>query len=223
LGFIGSKNEAQEIKEKLKNFIKDRLDMELSEEKTLITHAATESARFLNYEIIVPIANSRVTSEKSGNKRRALNGKPQLIMPEDVQKSLLNKYSKAGKAIQRPELYGNADYDIIMTYKTELLGIYNYYCMANNVSKLYEVKTFMYWSLVHTLANKYKTSENKILRKYRVKKGKKRLECIEVKVERTGKKPLVATFGEIQLCYNGKYLIKTDNRETKLTPESRVQ
>ena len=48
LGFVGTKEEAEEIKQRLSVFLKEELKLELSEAKTLITHAKTETARFLN-------------------------------------------------------------------------------------------------------------------------------------------------------------------------------
>ena len=47
LGFIGPKAEAEEIREKLARFLRETLALELNREKTLITHARTEAARFL--------------------------------------------------------------------------------------------------------------------------------------------------------------------------------
>ena len=49
LGFVGPKEEAEEIKQRLRTFLQEELRLELSEAKTLITHAKTETARFLNY------------------------------------------------------------------------------------------------------------------------------------------------------------------------------
>ena len=54
LGFTGPKAEAEEIKRRLAQFLHDDLKLELSETKTLITHARTSAARFLGYEIIDP-------------------------------------------------------------------------------------------------------------------------------------------------------------------------
>src|SRR6266699_2650104 len=51
LGFVGPRSEAEEIKQKLEAFLRDHLKLELSRTKTLITHARTEKARFLGYEI----------------------------------------------------------------------------------------------------------------------------------------------------------------------------
>ena len=46
LGFIGPKAEAGQIKESLETFLRDNLKLELSKEKTLITHAASQAAKF---------------------------------------------------------------------------------------------------------------------------------------------------------------------------------
>jgi retron-type reverse transcriptase len=51
LGFDGPKEEAEAIKNQIAEFLRDHLKLELSPEKTLITHARTEKARFLGYEI----------------------------------------------------------------------------------------------------------------------------------------------------------------------------
>jgi len=51
LSFAGPKNEAEEIRDRLRLFLRETLKLELSEEKTLITHAVTKAARFLGYEL----------------------------------------------------------------------------------------------------------------------------------------------------------------------------
>jgi group II intron reverse transcriptase/maturase len=46
LGFAGPKHEAAQIKSRIGQFLRDELKLELSESKTLITHATTGAARF---------------------------------------------------------------------------------------------------------------------------------------------------------------------------------
>src|SRR2546423_3026202 len=70
LGFVGTYQEAREIKQKIKRWLQDNLGLELSEEKTLITHATKEKARFLGYEIVTQHADDRI--DKQG--QRAING-----------------------------------------------------------------------------------------------------------------------------------------------------
>jgi retron-type reverse transcriptase len=47
-GFAGPRQEAEEIKHQLGQFLRDTLKLEMSREKTLITHTGSEKARFLN-------------------------------------------------------------------------------------------------------------------------------------------------------------------------------
>ncbi len=64
IGFAGPKAEAEEIKQRLAQFLKDELRLELSQEKTLITHARTSAARFLGYEITVTQDDRRQGRER---------------------------------------------------------------------------------------------------------------------------------------------------------------
>src|SRR5947209_14190003 len=54
LGFIGPKDEAEYIRARVGDFLREDLGLELSPEKTLITHAGTGYARFLGYDIGTP-------------------------------------------------------------------------------------------------------------------------------------------------------------------------
>jgi group II intron reverse transcriptase/maturase len=80
LGFIGPKEEAQKIKEQLRGYLAEILKLELSEEKTLLTHVRTERARFLGYEITRFHDDTR--HDKDG--RRSINGDISLQIPKDV-------------------------------------------------------------------------------------------------------------------------------------------
>ena len=76
LGFIGPKAEAEEIKAKLAGFLRETLRLELSQPKTLITHARSQPARFLGYDIIVQHNNTKRTGGQ-----RMTNGKIALKVP----------------------------------------------------------------------------------------------------------------------------------------------
>jgi group II intron reverse transcriptase/maturase len=69
LGFAGPKHEAEEIKSKIQAFLREQLRLELSQSKTLITHATSQAARFLGYEIRAQHADTKITAH-----RRAVNG-----------------------------------------------------------------------------------------------------------------------------------------------------
>ncbi len=56
IGVIGSKEDSKKIKEDIKNFLETQLKLELSDEKTLITHSK-KAAKFLGYEVLVNRSN----------------------------------------------------------------------------------------------------------------------------------------------------------------------
>src|SRR5207249_982962 len=80
LGFVGTYQEAQEIKQKIKGWLRNNLGLELSDEKMLITHATKERARFLGYEIVTQHTDDKI--DKLG--RRSINGAIALRVPADV-------------------------------------------------------------------------------------------------------------------------------------------
>ena len=77
-GFAGPKAEAEEIKQRLTQFMRDDLHLELSGEKTLITHARTGAAKFLGYEI---------TTQHNTSGRKNVNGVIGLRVPRAVIKA----------------------------------------------------------------------------------------------------------------------------------------
>ena len=74
-GFADARHEAKAIKTALAGYLPDSLKLTLSDEKTLITQASTEAARFLGYDIVNQQDNSMPTAQ-----RRSINGL--LIAPQ---------------------------------------------------------------------------------------------------------------------------------------------
>jgi group II intron reverse transcriptase/maturase len=205
LGFTGPKSEAEEIKQQLRTFLREELKLELSEEKTLITHARSGAARFLGYEITVRQANRKRTKNRaSGTKRRSINGHIGLRVPRAVLVEKCNRYKKHNKVMHRTELLNESDYTIISTYQLEFQGIANYYQLAYNMHTLHYLRWVMDQSLTKTLARKHQTSVQHICDQYKAElvvegviyKG------LRVVVPRAGKKPLVATWGGIPLRWD---------------------
>ena len=114
LGFIGPKAEAEAIKDQLAAFLRDKLALELSAEKTLITHARTRAARFLGYEILVQHSDSKTTGG-----RRSVNGTIALRVPLDVIKAKCAPYRRRGKPWHRSGLVNLDDHDIVRIYAAE--------------------------------------------------------------------------------------------------------
>jgi hypothetical protein len=199
LGFAGPIAEAEQIKEQLKVFLRGNLKLELSEEKTLITHAHSQAARFLGYEIAIQHADDKHTQGK-----RSINGSVQLRIPAKFIEDKSALYMKDNKPIQRPELINDADYSIVAHYQSEYRGYVQYYKLAQNIARLKKVHWTMWLSLLKTLANKHKTTVAKIKARYHrtVKLPHGLRKCIVVTAPREGKKPLVARFGGIPLKRN---------------------
>lgn len=168
----------------------------MSEEKTFITHAMTEKARFLNYEIGYIQADSATSKTKAGYTRRTANGKLWFSIPKDVITRWIGKVSKNEKVKQRAELLNVSDYDIIRTYETELQGLINYYSLAHNMNQRMNYLRYTWeTSLLKTLSNKNKVKMSVAIRKYKRYTSEDGRKIVGVTVERTGKKPLITTFG----------------------------
>ena len=168
LGFIGPYAEATEVKEKIAQFLQT-IKLTLSAEKTLITHAKTERARFLGYDIHIAQDNNQLKGDKQNKqpKQRSINGRPIFNVPPEVTKAWCKRHTKDGAITHRPALLACSDYEITKTYGMELQGLVNYYQFAHDVSRLYKVKYHMMTSLVMTIANKHKQSTTWVYRKYK--------------------------------------------------------
>jgi group II intron reverse transcriptase/maturase len=199
LGFSGPRKEAEQIKAQLTEFLRDQLKLELSQEKTLITHARTGAARFLGYEIISQDADDKQCRKV---RRRCINGAPGLKIPVEVIRTKCSKYMRRGKPIQRAERLSDSDFTIVAQYQAEYRGVVQYYLRAFNVHRLWKLYRVMKLSLARTLADKHRSSVGKVMRKYQkvVPTPHGTLKALEVIQPRgADRKPLVARFGGIEL------------------------
>jgi group II intron reverse transcriptase/maturase len=196
LGFAGPKTEAEEIKQRLGAFLQDELKLELSQEKTLITHARTGAARFLGYEITIQHNDSKTT-----RRRRTVNGQVALRVPMDVIKSKSAPYLRRGKPAKQTALQNGNDYTIVAAFGATYRGIVQYYLLAGDVYRLHKLRWVMETSMLKTLAGKHRSSMSKMAVKHKTKiqtpNGLRT--CFEARIERDGRQPLVARFGEIPL------------------------
>ena len=213
LGFIGPKAEAEKIKDQLAMFLRDELKLELSAEKTLITHARSHPARYLGYAIVVQHGDSKITGGQ-----RSANGKVALHVPQDVIKAKCAPYRRHGKPWHRSAMQNLDDYDIVKTYGAEYRGIVQYYLLANDVWRLTRLRTDAETSMLKTLAAKHQSTVTKMAARYRAKietpLGLRK--CFEARIERHGKRPLVARFGGIPLVRN-KWAALTDHQPRPVT------
>jgi group II intron reverse transcriptase/maturase len=224
LAFIGPKEEAEEIKQQLRTFLLEELKLKLSEEKTLVTHARSQSAKFLGYEITTLQSNSKQYRDKNGRKNRRINGNIGFRVPQAVVQEKCKRYLRRNKPIHRAELLNESDYTIVVTYQLEYRGIVNYYRMAYNLHTLQKLKWVMEISLAKTLARKHQMSVSKVYRKYKANldiQGKM-YKGLQVTVPREGKKPLVATWGGIPLIWDVNASIE-DQTQTRWGNRSELE
>jgi len=197
LGFAGPRREAEQIKTRIQAFLREELKLELSESKTLITHAVRQAARFLGYEIRTQHADAKITSG-----RRSVNARIGLFVPRDVIRQRCARYMRKGKPAQLGALLHDTDHSIVAKYASEYRGLVQYYLLAQDVFRLEKLRWVTETSMLKTLAGKHRSSVNKMAAKHKTvidtPEGKRT--CFQVVVPRDrGRKPLVATFGGIPL------------------------
>ena len=175
LGVIGSKEDALRIKEDIKSFLSENLALELSEEKTLITHTG-KSAKFLGYEITVT-RNNHQRRDVQGRLRRTYGKRVRLNVSMATLRDKLLEYGameiklRNGKEVWKSKcrsgLIFNDDLEILDRYNRETVGFCNYYLIANNCVVLHNFRYIMEYSMYKTFAGKYRSTVRKINKKYR--------------------------------------------------------
>lgn len=175
IGIVGSKELATEIREKAGDFLRGELKLELSVEKTKITHC-TGRAKFLGF--LMGNTNYKNTM------RRKIRGARGHAHPRRTNTSLIRLWidreemlrtlrserfikTKNGRdfAISKRS-YVHLDPDeMVKRYNAIKRGWRNYYRPAMNVRVLGYVDYLMRFSLAKTLAQKYRTSMTEQFRK----------------------------------------------------------
>src|SRR6266566_3076569 len=186
IGVIGSHELAEETKDKVGKFLKDRLALTLSQEKTKITNARTEEAEFLGYRIRKGRGRDtqKVTVSTNGSgrqfKRRSTGMEVVLKAPVD---KLIKRLSQKGFCDGRGTPKHKAGWtvldedQIVSLYSSINRGIQEYYRPADNWPEMQRVQYILKYSLAKTLALKKKTSITGVMRgrdisvQVRTKKG----------------------------------------------------
>ena len=177
IGVIGSKVDAKQVKADVGQFIRQQLLLELSQEKTLITHGS-DFAQFLSFQITTSTEQNS-TRAKAGYIKRSYTGRIKLYVPKE--KWLKRLLSYGALKIQYDKNNGNKeiwepicrfglrnldDLEILNQYNAEIRGLYNYYRIAHNATVLNNFLYVMKYSMYKTFAGKYRTSMRKIIQKY---------------------------------------------------------
>jgi hypothetical protein len=170
--------------------------LELSQEKTLITHARSQRARFLGYDITVRHDNTKLTGG-----HRSANGGIVLKVPPDVIKAQCARYRQHGKPWHRPELQNLDDYNIVRIYGAEYQGVVNCYLLAQDIFRLSTLWWNAVTSMLKTLGAKHHSTVSKMAARYKAKVETRNglRTCFEARRHREGKEDLIARSGGIIL------------------------
>jgi len=173
LGIWGSKKDAIKIREKIETFLKEKLDLELSIEKTKITHASKEKVQFLGYDIYSPTPKELFFA-KSNVKKRASHMSIYIDAPYNklkeqfIDENIL--VEKNGKwlinAVTHWLNYNHAE--ILYRYNWMINGYLNYYSHVNNFDIFHKLIGFVLrHSCAITLGRKLKLrSRKKVFKKF---------------------------------------------------------
>jgi group II intron reverse transcriptase/maturase len=166
LGFMGPKAEAEAIKEAIGAYLQSTLKLSMNTEKTLITHARTQYAKFLGYAVSVYHANDKISLDRN-IKRRSINGQIRLGIPYGLVDEHIQRYQRKGKIVGDNTLIAHSDAHIIDAFQSRFRGLSEYYKYAVDRNHLNKLQHEMEISLIKTLAGKFRTSASDIYRKYR--------------------------------------------------------
>lgn len=171
IGLIGPRQLAVDIKNQVETFIKERLNLELNQEKTLIT-PFSKGIRFLGAIITRGGRAAPPPKEKPittlGKKRKGIISRvtPRLSFHAPI-RTLLDRlvlrgyarWSRSANRIIATALRDMVNQDhrtILQLYNSVIRGLMEYYSFADNRKSLGTVVHLLKWSCALTLALKYK-------------------------------------------------------------------
>ena len=168
IGIIGSKADAQAVKVWLSEYLKVELKLELSPEKTVITHV-DDRVRFLGYDIKRWSGERRkkVRTKHGVVIKRTCTQHLALLLPRDKCATFAKKYGRmqGWYGQSRGRLLHLSELEIMMTFNAEIRGFMNFYAMADNLTS---VGANILWltttSFLRTVADKRKSSLKKVAR-----------------------------------------------------------
>lgn len=139
IGLIGSKADALEFKQKLTEFLRTELQLELSTEKTLITNAK-DRVRFLGYDIKRWRSRKRLRFRSSQGviTKRTSTYQLALLMPRDKCISFTQRFGNPAtwQGQARRNMLWQSELEILKTYNAEIRGFLQYYALADNFTEI---------------------------------------------------------------------------------------
>ena len=183
----GTKNDCLEIKNIICNFLKSNLDLNLSKEKTLITHLKKNKAKFLGFEIWQSAFNipsskkdvnplGKIDRIKINSKYRAATFQTPRLRITFSMKPILSKLVDKGLLRYKRGKFFPTSYKAAIVYdvaniihyiKSIFRGLTNYYGFAHN---WYDAKSiynyFGRYCAAMTISHKTKSKVSKVFNKY---------------------------------------------------------
>lgn len=164
IGIISSKDRAQDVLDQVRAFMGNELKLNLSLEKTKITHFPRGQVRFLGAVLkgCAHLKGTYISKFKYKGKTRAFSNPLDLRIEAPVEKILerltaAGFYSKKKKAPTRVGRIYNQDIpDILRYYNSIIRGILNYYTFADNRATLGMIIHGLKHSCALTLKGKLK-------------------------------------------------------------------
>jgi group II intron reverse transcriptase/maturase len=166
VGVIGSKAETVELKTWLETILREELQLELSVEKTLITHSKKRVC-FLGYDIERCDGKRiyRFPTKQGMKTQRTMSHYLLLLIPREKTLAFAAKYGNSNnwRGKHRTQLLNLSELEILMIYNAEIRGFLGYYALADNLT---DVAGKVLWlttaSFLRTLANKRRSTLKKV-------------------------------------------------------------
>lgn len=169
----GEKTDADKVKELAAKFLKEKLGLTLSENKTKITDLYKNKANFLGFEIFYQRNKLNRKVNKGSESLAPITqrfGTMQFHPDVDrlEKRFILKKYmTKNGFPKEVGFLTALQDHEIIIKYNQFMLGLGNYYIrQIAYPSALCRWFYILYYSCIKTLATKHKTTVKDIIKTY---------------------------------------------------------
>lgn len=170
----GSKNFTIELRYKIQTFLKERLELELSLEKTKITDVGIDYVYFLGYSFCTfknAIKRTRVESTQSLKRSTGVNLTPGIDKKRLETRFLSNSFAKKDGTRSllgcRKGMWSVLqDFEIIQKYNAIIIGLANYYVLVRDASQISYYVYLLTYSCAHTLANKHNLTLSKVFTKF---------------------------------------------------------
>ncbi len=171
IGVRGPRSLTQQIKEEAQAFLRNELNLELSQEKTAITHLPTNHAFFLGSIIRRQHRKYMLGLTRKRGAQRIRTSNSRIILECPIKKivSKLKEQGYAHAADGRPKAVTKWIHmkpeEIILRYNSVIRGYLNYYSFVNNRNMLRQVVWILSYSAVFTFARKWNISPKKVFKK----------------------------------------------------------